>query len=112
MKPRAPGASIMLPSWRGRRESRDARSESIQPCYKARMRFAPAFAEAKITVTQRASERDLADIGQTARGGRECRWIGFKDFQRAGNLAGLMIEPFLLVMVERAASRLVNADDR
>jgi len=76
------------------------------------MRFAPAFAEAKITVTERASERDLANIGQAARGGREYRWIGFKGFQRAGDLAGLMIEPFLLVMFERAPSRLVNGEDR
>ena len=29
------------------------------------MRVAPAFAEAKITVTKRASERDLADMGMT-----------------------------------------------
>ena len=29
------------------------------------MRVAPAFAEAKITVTERASERDLADMKLT-----------------------------------------------
>ena len=102
----------MLSSWLGRRESRNARSENVQPCHKARMRVAPAFAEAKITVTERASERDLADIGQAARGSREYRRIGFKDFQRAGDLTGLMIEPFLLVMFERAPSRLVNGKDR
>src|SRR5437588_236779 len=112
MKPRAAGANVMLASWLGRRESRDARSESVQPCCKARMRIAPAFAEAKITVTERASERDLADIGQAACGGGEYRRIGFKDFQRAGDLAGLMIEPFLLAMFERAPSRLVNRKDR
>lgn len=76
------------------------------------MRFAPAFAEAKITVTERASERDLADIGQAARGGGHYRWIGFKDFQSTVDLAGLMIEPFLLVMFARAPSRLVNGEDR
>ena len=102
----------MLSSWLGRRERRDPRSESVQPCYKPRIRFAPAFAEAKITVTERASERDLADIGQAAASGREYRRIGFKEFQRAGDLAGLMIEPFLLVMFECAPSRLVNCEDR
>jgi hypothetical protein len=102
----------MLSSWLGRRERRDPRSESVQPCYKARMRVAPTFTEAKITVTERASERDLADIGQAARGGIEYRRIGFKDFQRAVDLAGLMIEPFLLVMFERAPPRFANGEDR
>jgi outer membrane immunogenic protein len=106
------GAGLCLSGWLGRRESRDARSESVQPRYKARMRVAPAFAEAEIAVTERATERDLADIGQATRGGRERRRIGFKDLQCAGDLAGLMIEPFLVVMFGRAPSCLVNGKNR
>src|SRR5262249_39077306 len=72
----------------------------------------PAFTETKIAIAECASERDLADVGQAAGRGIQRRRFRLQRFKRPRHLAGLMIEPFLLVMLVRAPSRLINGEDR
>src|SRR5690348_12757379 len=72
----------------------------------------PAFPETKVAVTERAGERNLTDIGQAARRSIERRRIGFQRHERTRHLAGLMFEPFWLVMLDRAPTRLIDGEDR
>ena len=72
----------------------------------------PAFAETKIAIAKRASERNLADIGQASGRGIERRRTRLEHGERPCHFAGLMIEPFLLVMLACAPSRFVYCEDR
>src|SRR5689334_18699839 len=73
---------------------------------------APAFAKTKIAIAKRASDRDVPDIGQAAGRGGKRRRGRLQRFEPARHLAGLMVEPFLLVMLACAPSRLVDREDR
>ena len=50
-------------------------------------------AKAEVAIAERAGERDLADIGRRVERRRRCLERG----ERARDLAGLQVEPFLLV---------------
>src|SRR4029077_401161 len=58
----------------------------------------PAFAETKIAIAKRAGERNLADIGQASGRSIERRRARLEHGERARHFAGLVVEPFLLVM--------------
>ena len=62
---------------------------------------APAAGEAKVAVAERAGERDLADIGGRIEAGRD----GFQHGERARDLAGLMLQPFLIVRLGLSPAR-------
>src|SRR5512133_3348451 len=68
----------------------------------------PRSREAEIAVAERASERDLTDVG----GRRERRRGGFERRERARNLAGLMIDPFRLVPLGRTPAAFVDQKNR
>jgi len=72
----------------------------------------PAFAEAKIAIAKRAGERNLADIWQAGGRSIERGRVRLEHSERARHFAGLMIEPFLLVMLARAPTRLIHGEDR
>src|SRR4029077_19674376 len=72
----------------------------------------PAFAETKIAIAKRAGERNLADIGQASGRSIERRRARLEHGARARHFAGLMVEPFLLVMLACTPSRLVYCEDR
>lgn len=72
----------------------------------------PALAEAEIAIAKRAGERDLTDIRQASPPGIECRRICLECSKRARHLAGLMLEPFLFVMLRSPPSRFVHGEDR
>src|SRR5436190_4032391 len=97
-----------LPLRLGRGEGRHARGEAVEPLDEARMLAPPRSREAESAVAQRASERDLTDVG----GRRERRWGGFERRERARNLAGLMIDPFRLVPLGRTPTALVDQKNR
>src|SRR6516225_2179245 len=95
-----------------RGKGRHACREMIEPSHKARMLAAPALPETEIAVAERTGERDLPDIGQGLRRGLKHGRRRFKNSEPAGNLAGLMIEPFLFVMFARAPASFVDGKNR
>src|SRR5215472_3205125 len=72
----------------------------------------PASTETKIAITERASQCNLSDMGQAAGRSIERRRTRLQYGERAHHFTGLMIEPFLLVMLGRAPSGLVHREDR
>src|SRR5215472_11288595 len=96
----------------GRGEGWHACGKIIKPGDQARMVGPPAFAETKIAVAERAGERNLSDIRQAGGRGFECRRTRLEHSERARHFAGLMIEPFLLVTLGRAPTRLVHRENR
>src|SRR5437763_217092 len=93
---------------RGGREGGNPGRELLEPGGEARMIRAPGSGKAEVAIGERAGERDLADIGR--RGvGRRC---GLGGGERARALAGLQLEPFLLVLLRRPVARLVVDQDR
>src|SRR6516162_11283057 len=96
----------------GRGEGRHARGKIIKPADQARMIGPPASTETKMAITERASQCNLSDMGQAARRSVERRRTRLQHGERAHHFAGLMIEPFLLVMLGRAPSGLVHREDR
>ena len=75
-----------------RRICRARRRAADSPC--------ASVLETQITVAERASERDLADVGGVSRPGG----VGFERGKPARDLAGLQIEPFLLVLFRRTVA--------
>ena len=70
----------------------------------ARVILAPASGKAQVAIAERAGERDLADRRRRI----ERRRRRFERGERAVDLALLQVEPFLLVLLGRAPSALVD----
>src|SRR5258708_32653858 len=72
------------------------------------MILAPRAVEAKILVGERAGDRDLADSRWRIATG----WRGLERGERARHLAGLMVDPFRLMLGGIAPARLIDAQNR
>src|SRR3977135_994217 len=92
----------------GGREGRHGRGKFIEESHQARMILAPRAVEAKILAGERTGNRDLADIRWRIATG----WRGFERGERARHLAGLMVDPFRLMLGRIAPARLVDPQER
>jgi hypothetical protein len=72
---------------------------------------APSAAKAEVAIAERAGKRDLPDMGK-AGNGIEHRRRRFQHSERALYFAGLVIEPFRLVLFGRAPAAFVDRQDR
>src|SRR6516165_5861127 len=82
--------------------------ETVEPGDELGISAPPRAVEAEIAIAERAGERDLAD----GRRRIDRRRRSFERGERAGHLAGLMLEPFRLVGLRLAPPRLVDGEDR
>src|SRR5271165_4517438 len=74
-------------------------TEVLEPGDKTRMIAAPAAAKTQIPISECAGKRDLPDIGKRrADAGRRRR---LDKRERARDLAGLVVKPFLFVFFHR-----------
>ena len=75
------------------------------------MIFTPTAGEPKIAITKRAGKRNLPHMRKLA-GRRKRRRAGFKKSKCALHLAGLVLQPFRLVLIGCAPAALVDRQNR
>src|SRR5262245_21896917 len=85
-----------------------ARGEGVKPGNEPRIVGAPAPVESQVLITERAGERDLADLRRAV----EIRRRRLETRQRTRDLAGLMLDPRRLAAVGAAPAAFVDLQQR
>src|ERR1700681_2967512 len=75
-------------------ECRHRCGKSLEPGDEPRMLRPPGSGKAQVAITERACRRDLSDMRRGIEAGR----IAFQRSERARDLAGLQVEPLLLML--------------